>query len=119
LAARPLSAEVAALRTSLDPARSPDLAPFDAKRAFGLYAKIVAPAAALLDGAHQVFVVPDGAPGFSLVGSGPNRDGGGRILFWPARVGGWAAMHPSLQMIPQLRCSSVFAITRPAKKLQM
>jgi len=63
-----LSAEVAALRTSLDPARSPDLAPFDAKRAFGLYAKIVAPAAALLDGAHQVFVVPDGAPGFSLVG---------------------------------------------------
>jgi CHAT domain-containing protein/Tfp pilus assembly protein PilF len=56
-----MSAEVAALRSRLDPDFNSDLAPFDAKRAFALYDKIIAPAAALLDGAHRLFVVPDGA----------------------------------------------------------
>jgi CHAT domain-containing protein len=50
-----------ALRARLDPALNPDLAPFDVRRAYRLYAKILAPAAALLHGAQQVFVVPDGA----------------------------------------------------------
>ena len=59
--AKALAAEVAALRNWLDPALNPDLAPFDTKRAFALYQNIVAPAAPLLDGARQVFIVPDGA----------------------------------------------------------
>jgi CHAT domain-containing protein/Tfp pilus assembly protein PilF len=56
-----LAAEVTALRGRLDPARNPDLAPFDAQRANALYQKIVAPAASVLDGAHAVFIVPDRA----------------------------------------------------------
>lgn len=56
-----LAAEVTALRSRLDPDFNSDLGPFDVKRAFALYLKIIAPAAALLDGAHQLFVVPDGA----------------------------------------------------------
>ncbi len=59
--AKALAAEVAALRNRLDPALNPDLAPFDTKRAFALYQDILAPAAPLLDGARQVFIVPDGA----------------------------------------------------------
>ena len=43
------------------PLCNPDLAPFDTKRAFALYQDILAPAAPLLDGARQVFIVPDGA----------------------------------------------------------
>jgi CHAT domain-containing protein/Tfp pilus assembly protein PilF len=56
-----LAAEVAALRERLDPISNPDLIPFDAKRANALYDIILAPAAALLEGAHRVFIVPDGA----------------------------------------------------------
>ena len=61
IGAEALLAEVAALREKLDPVLNPDLAPFDAERAHALYEKILMPAAALLDGAHQVFIVPDGA----------------------------------------------------------
>jgi CHAT domain-containing protein/Tfp pilus assembly protein PilF len=61
IAGEALSAEIAALRARLDPALNLDLTPFDTQRAFGLYEKIVGPATALLDGARQVFVVPDGA----------------------------------------------------------
>jgi tetratricopeptide (TPR) repeat protein len=56
-----LTAEVMALRTKLDPDLNPDLTPFDAKRAYALYQKVVEPAAPLLVGASGVFVVPDGA----------------------------------------------------------
>jgi CHAT domain-containing protein len=56
-----LSAEVTALRSRLDPDRNPELAPFDAQRANALYQKIVLPAAPLLEGAHAVLVIPDGA----------------------------------------------------------
>jgi CHAT domain-containing protein len=58
--AKALTAEVAALRNRLDPDLNPDLAPFDTKRAFALYQDILVPAASLLDGARQVFIVPDG-----------------------------------------------------------
>jgi tetratricopeptide (TPR) repeat protein len=56
-----LLTEVTALRTRLDPDLNPGLAPFDAKRAHALYQKIIAPAASVLDGAHEVLVVADGA----------------------------------------------------------
>jgi CHAT domain-containing protein len=56
-----LSDDVAALRQRLQPDLNPDLAPFDVKRAYELYEKIVAPAAPLLDGANGIFVVPDRA----------------------------------------------------------
>ena len=56
-----LSGEVVKLRERLDPDLNPDLTPFDAKRSYALYQKIIAPAAGLLDGARLVFVVPDGA----------------------------------------------------------
>jgi CHAT domain-containing protein len=52
---------VAALRARLDPELNPDLLPFDVARAHALYQTILAPAEPLLDGAHLVFVVPDGA----------------------------------------------------------
>ena len=63
ITAQELATEVGRLRARLDPGLNPDVFPFDAKRAYDLYQKIVAPAAALLDGAHQVFLVPDGALG--------------------------------------------------------
>jgi CHAT domain-containing protein/tetratricopeptide (TPR) repeat protein len=56
-----LSIEVKALRERLDPALNPTLAPFPAARAYALYQKILAPAAPLLDGAHHILIVPDGA----------------------------------------------------------
>jgi CHAT domain-containing protein len=61
IAAGALSDEVIKLRQRLDPETNSDLIPFDAKRANALYDKILGPAATLLDGAHQVLVVPDGA----------------------------------------------------------
>jgi len=61
IGAKTLAAEVSALRERLDPDRNPDVAPFPATRAFALYDKILAPARPLLKGAHQIFVVPDGA----------------------------------------------------------
>ena len=48
-----------ALRARLDP--NPQFEPFEARRAYALYRKILAPAAPLLEGARQVFIVPDGA----------------------------------------------------------
>jgi len=59
--AKDLAAEVTSLRNRLDPALNPDLAPFDTQRAFALYQDILAPGAPLLDGARQVFIMPDGA----------------------------------------------------------
>jgi CHAT domain-containing protein/Tfp pilus assembly protein PilF len=56
-----LTAEVTKLRQRLDPELNPDLLPFDVKRANALYDKVIGPAREVLDGAHQVFVVPDGA----------------------------------------------------------
>lgn len=56
-----LAGEVSALRGRLDPALNPRLAPFPAIRAYDLHQKILAPAAPLLEGARQVFIVPDGA----------------------------------------------------------
>lgn len=61
IAAVALSDEVAKLRQRLDPETNSDFIPFDANRAYALYDKILAPAASLLDGVHQVLVVPDGA----------------------------------------------------------
>ena len=57
---KPLAEVVMALRAKLDPALNADMLPFDTERANALYEKIVAPVAALLDGAREVFVVPDG-----------------------------------------------------------
>jgi CHAT domain-containing protein len=58
---RALAAEVTALRGRLDPDRNPNLEPFEATRAYALHQRILAPAAPLLAGARQVFVVVDGA----------------------------------------------------------
>ena len=56
-----LAKEVGALRQRLDPALNPDLKPFDVKRAYALHQMILAPAAADIEGARHVFIVPDGA----------------------------------------------------------
>ena len=61
MTARILADEIAKLRQRLDPEVNTDLSPFDAKRAYALYDKILAPAAPLLAGANDVVVVPDGA----------------------------------------------------------
>jgi tetratricopeptide (TPR) repeat protein len=55
-----LSDEVSELRSKLAPGLNPDPAPSDAKRARELYQQIVVPAASALDGARQIFLVPDG-----------------------------------------------------------
>jgi CHAT domain-containing protein len=61
IGANALADEVTALRSRLDPERNPALAPFDARRAYVLYQRILAPALPVLAGAHLVFIVPDGA----------------------------------------------------------
>ncbi|MBL8670719.1 MAG: CHAT domain-containing protein [Alphaproteobacteria bacterium] len=69
--AKDLAAAVKALRAGLDPtgkADLADLAPFDATRAHALYAQLFAPAAALLEGAKHLFLVPDASLGSLPVG---------------------------------------------------
>jgi CHAT domain-containing protein len=51
---------VAALREKLDPVRNPRLGPFPIEAARTLYAKILAPALPLLEGARLIDIVPDG-----------------------------------------------------------
>ena len=90
---RALSVEVAALRSQLDPDLNVDSVPFDAKRAYALYQKIIAPAASTLDGAHEVFVVADGAleslPFGVLVtrepAANPENAAAHRVVAWLAR----------------------------------
>src|SRR5262245_9874300 len=65
----------------------------DVQRAHRLYTKILAPAAAFLDGAQQLFVVPDGAleslPPGVLVTTAPEHEPEGladhRAIAWLAR----------------------------------
>ena len=59
-----LNRAVAGLRHALDPsqldiATAFDIPPFDVNAAWRLYQAIFAPAEAVLDGAHMVFIVPD------------------------------------------------------------
>ena len=110
IGATELSAEVAGLRERLDPDLNPDMLPFDAKRAHSLYEKILAPAATLLDGANQVFVIPDGAleslPMGVLVTRPPEHDPQGlgdyRDLSWFAREHALAVL-PSVGALRELR----------------
>jgi CHAT domain-containing protein/Tfp pilus assembly protein PilF len=105
-----LSAEVAGLRERLDPDLNPDMLPFDAKRANALYQRILGPAATLLDGANQVFVIPDGAleslPMGVLVTRPPEHDpqdlGDYRDLSWFAREHALAVL-PSVGALRELR----------------
>jgi hypothetical protein len=73
-----LLTEVTALRERLDPEKNGLRQAFPATRAYDLYEKVFAPAAALLSGAHQILVVPDGAleslPFEVLVTRRPERD---------------------------------------------
>ena len=93
IGAKALAEEVAALRSRLDPDLNPDLQPYDAKRAYALYQTILAPAAPLLEGAKELFVVPDGAlqslPFGVLVtqppAANPDKPEDHRALAWFAR----------------------------------
>lgn len=93
IGAKALTDEVTKLRERLDPTLNPDLTPFDAKRAYALYEKIVMPAAPLLDGASQVFVVPDGSLQSLPLGvlvtrepaANPEQPGDHREIAWFAR----------------------------------
>jgi CHAT domain len=108
-----LLAEIAALRVRLDPELNPDLAPFDTGRAFALYEKIVAPVAALLDGARQVFVIPDGAfdslPFGVLVtkppAHSPDQPADHRDIAWLAREHALAVL-PAVGSLRALRQSA-------------
>ncbi|HXC27901.1 MAG TPA: tetratricopeptide repeat protein [Stellaceae bacterium] len=91
--AQTLSDDVAQLRQRLDPDRNADKAPFDTKLSYGLYQQILAPAASALDGAHNLFVVTDGAldslPLGVLVAEEPQTEPQGnadyRKVHWLAR----------------------------------
>ena len=93
MSAPDLAAEITRLRERLDPEINTDFLPYDAKRAFALHQKMVSPAAPLLDGAHTVFVVPDGAlaslPLEVLVVEEPHDNPNGpadhRAVHWLAR----------------------------------
>jgi len=106
----PLAVEVSRLRERLDPDRNPDLAPFSAIRAHMLYQQMVAPAEQLLEGARQVFVVPDGAleslPLGVLVTRAPGADpqtlSDHRDVAWLARDYGLTVL-PSVGALRALR----------------
>ena len=93
IGAKALAHEVSALRGALDPGRNADFAPFPAKHAYALYQKLLGPALPLLDGAHHLIVVSDGAleslPPSVLVTNPPERDpqspADHRGLAWLAR----------------------------------
>jgi CHAT domain-containing protein/Tfp pilus assembly protein PilF len=110
VSARTVGEEVTKLRMRLDPALNTDLVPFDAERAYSLYLKIVAPAAAMLEGAKQVFVVPDGAleslPLQVLVTEEPKDDSGApsdyRRIAWFAREHALSVL-PSVATLRALR----------------
>jgi len=110
IGAEALKTTVAALRERLDPELNPKLLPFDAERAHSLYQTILATAAPMLDGAHLVFVVPDGAleslPLGVLVTKPPGqevRDAAGyRDLAWFAKEHALAVL-PSAGALRELR----------------
>ena len=78
LDAKALTNMVSALRQTLEHESNPDVAPFPAKEAYGLYQKLLGPALPLLRDAHNLLVVPDGAleslPLSVLVTKPPDRD---------------------------------------------
>ena len=65
------------IQTGIGPVTLGDVRPFDTEEAFLLYDAIFAPGEHLLEGAHDVFIVPDGAlqslPPGVLVTEEPNR----------------------------------------------
>jgi tetratricopeptide (TPR) repeat protein len=110
IGASALKATVATLRERLDPELNPDLLPFDTERAHALYQTILAPAAPLLDGAHLVLVVPDGAleslplgvlatkpPAHEAPSAADNRD-----VAWLAKEHALAVL-PSVSALRELR----------------
>jgi CHAT domain-containing protein/tetratricopeptide (TPR) repeat protein len=110
LSAGALSDEVAKLRQRLDPATNGDLTPFDTKRAHALYDKIWAPAATLLEGVHEVLVVPDGALASLPLGvlvtkppaSDPDKPGDYRDIAWLAKDYALSVL-PSVGSLKSLR----------------
>jgi CHAT domain-containing protein len=105
-----LTNEVTALRARLDLFRNPDRAPFPAGRAFALYQKLLAPAAAQLVGAHHILIVPDGAlqslPLGVLVTKAPEHDpetlADHRDIAWLARDYAMTVL-PSVSSLQALR----------------
>jgi CHAT domain-containing protein len=97
--AKALDAEVTALRRTLD--GNPRFEPFDTSRAFALYQKILAPAAPLLDGVHQLLIVPDGAlqslPFAVLVLQPPHPDPTG-----PANDVAWLTRNYAVTVLPSV-----------------
>jgi CHAT domain-containing protein len=59
--ARDLLIAVRALRVTLDPQLNQNFHAYPASDAYALYKRILAPATPLLEGAHHVLIVPDGA----------------------------------------------------------
>ena len=89
ITAKALATEVNALRSRLDPMRNPDLKPFDVKRAYALHQAVLGAATPLLEGAHHVLIVPDGAlaslPLGVLVTAPPGDKADYRTLPWLVR----------------------------------
>jgi CHAT domain-containing protein/tetratricopeptide (TPR) repeat protein len=105
-----LTNAVTALRQRLDPELNPDLQPFDTQRAYELYQSVLAPASPLLEGAHLVFVVPDGPlqslPLGVLVTQKPGPAPSGTISYrdvaWFAKAHATAVL-PSVGAVRELR----------------
>ncbi|HJU15371.1 MAG TPA: CHAT domain-containing tetratricopeptide repeat protein [Stellaceae bacterium] len=114
LGAQDLAHEVSVLRGALDPERNPDFAPFPAKEAYAFYRKIFSPALPLLQGAHTLLVVPDGAleslPFGVLVTKPPAHDPQA-----PAdhRTVAWLARDYVVTVLPT--ATSLRALRRPVK----
>jgi CHAT domain-containing protein len=93
LGATALAHEVSVLRAALDPESNPDFAPFPAKEAYAFYQELLGPALPLLEGVHDLLVVPDAAleslPFSVLLTKPPSHDpqtpADHRNLAWLAR----------------------------------
>jgi CHAT domain-containing protein len=108
-----LTATVKAMRERLDISSISDirdLLPFDAQRSYGLYEKLLAPAAPVLEGAHRLLVVPDGDLGSLPLGvlvtqapkTNPERNADHRKIAWLGKEYALAVL-PSVSSLRALR----------------
>jgi CHAT domain-containing protein len=111
VSAQALADEVMALRARLDPKLNADRAPFPASRAYALFQKLLAPAAAELAGVHHILMVPDGAlqslPPGVLVTRPPEHD---PVTLADHRDIAWLARSYAVTVLPSV--SSLQALRR-------
>jgi len=118
LGAKELEEAVTALRRGLDPSNVQSLADiprFDTTRAFELYQQLFQPVEHLLEGARQVFVVPDGALQSLPLGVLVTKDSQGDFSdFSGYRQTAWLARKYAMTTLPSV--SSLRALRTFAKR---